>query len=703
MKNLILTAFLMLLGFLQAQIINIPDANFKAKLLSTDTSVNNVVARDENYQPLIIDANGNNEIEISEALQVHYLFVYNSNIASLTGIEFFTNLHTLLCQNNLLTTLNISSLANLNHLSCAYNLLTTLNLSNESLIGVDFSYNNITEFDSSLLTNLFAVEGSFNNLSTLDFSNNLNYESGEFANNNLTTINLKNGNSENILFYNMVYENNPNLQFICVDDDFSEYAIYQSILNNTLGIPNNVVVSPYCSFEPGGDYYIVEGQTKFHTNNQDCDTSNVGLANVPLQMTNTAGSTSIFYSSNQGNYVSYLSEDGTYTLTPQLENPNFFTVSPESFTITVPEDGGSFNQNFCITPNGSHHDLLIELIPTTRAIPGYNSYYKIKYRNIGSTTQWGSVGLAFQDTYIDFASAVPAATSVVNSHVYWSYENLLPFESREIIVAFNLNSPLETPALNSGDYLVFTASVGGLFLTDQNPQNNAFQVIQNVVNSYDPNDKTCLQGNVISPEQIGDFVHYMIRFENNGTANAQNVVVKDLIDLEKFDVATLQFVDSSHPCITRITEGNKVEFIFEGIQLPFDDANNDGYVVFKIKSKNTLAIGDEISNQAAIYFDFNAPIITNLETSVYQTLSNTDFEFETYFTISPVPTRDFLMITNKQQLEIKHISIYNMLGQLVQTIIHPSNSIDVSSLKSGQYIVSIATENAVYKSKMAKE
>jgi hypothetical protein len=183
-------------------------------------------------------------------------------------------------------------------------------------------------------------------------------------------------------------------------------------------------------------------------------------------------------------------------LTPQLENPNFFTISPEILTVSFPEDGSSVNQNFCITPNGSHHDLLIELIPTTRAIPGYNSYYKLKYRNIGSTTQSGSVGLAFQDTYIDFASAVPAATSVVNSHIYWSYENLLPFESREIIVAFNLNTPLDTPALNSGDYLVFTASVGGLFLTDQNPQNNAFQIIQNVVNSFDPNDKTCLQGNV---------------------------------------------------------------------------------------------------------------------------------------------------------------------------------------------------------------
>ena len=72
MKNLILTAFLMLLGFLQAQIITIPDANFKAKLLSSNTTTN-VVARDENYQPLIIDANGNDEIEVNEALQVRYL------------------------------------------------------------------------------------------------------------------------------------------------------------------------------------------------------------------------------------------------------------------------------------------------------------------------------------------------------------------------------------------------------------------------------------------------------------------------------------------------------------------------------------------------------------------------------------------------------------------------------------------------------
>jgi hypothetical protein len=90
-----------------------------------------------------------------------------------------------------------------------------------------------------------------------------------------------------------------------VDDDFSDYAIYQSILNNTLGIPNNVVVSPYCSFEPGGDYYIVEGQTKFHTNNQSCETSNVSLANVPFQITNSAGDSSFFYSNNQGDLITY--------------------------------------------------------------------------------------------------------------------------------------------------------------------------------------------------------------------------------------------------------------------------------------------------------------------------------------------------------------------------------------------------------------
>jgi hypothetical protein len=107
---------------------------------------------------------------------------------------------------------------------------------------------------------------------------------------------------------------------------------------------------------------------------------------------------------------------------------------------------------------------------------------------------------------------------------------------------------------------------------------------------------------------VGKYVHYKVRFENTGTANAQNIVVNDMIDADKFDVDSLIPLDGSHAFVTRI-KGNKVEFLFEGINLPFDDINNDGYLVFKIKAKPTLVLGDTFSSTASIYFDYNFPVV----------------------------------------------------------------------------------------------
>src|SRR5690606_26333087 len=168
----------------------------------------------------------------------------------------------------------------------------------------------------------------------------------------------------------------------------------------------------------------------------------------------------------------------------------------------------------------------------------------------------------------------------------WNFSNLNPFESREITVAFVLNTPTATPPLNGGDVLHFTSLITGL--TDATPADNTLTLNQTVVNSFDPNDKTCLQGSSISQSQVGDYVHYLIRFENTGTANAQNGVVKDVIDTNKIDINSLLALNASHSFVTRMTAPNTVEFIFENIQLPFDVETNDGYVAFKIKTQSTL-------------------------------------------------------------------------------------------------------------------
>lgn len=651
------------MGNINAQIIPIPNANFKAKLLQAD--VNNIIALANDLAASIkIDINNNGEIEQSEALLVYSLNVSNSNISSLQGLSYFTNLVELYCNNNQLATLDVSSNINLLFINCKNNFLTTIDTS-----------------------------------SINDLAFGINCE-----NNLLTSLNLKGiGSTFNYAFNALSYGYNPNLEYICINSDvdisnpFSLYGYIQDY--NSAASLSNCVVNSYCSFAPGGTYYIIQGNTKYDQSNNGCDVSDTNYANLKINLTDGTTSGTVI-ANGSGNYSLPVSA-GTHTMNAVLENPSYFIVSPNSSSVTFPSTTSPFTQNFCISPNGVHNDLLVELIPLNNARPGYDSQYKIKYKNKGTQTQSGTVNFTFQDGVQDVVATNPSPTTSVLDTLTWSFSNLQPFETREISIILNVNSSVETPAVNSGDVLSFSSSIIGL--ADETPTDNTVEVNQIVVNSFDPNDKTCLEGTTISPTKIGDYVHYMIRFENNGTANAQNVVVKDIIDATKFEISTLQFVDSSHSCITKISNGNRVEFIFEGINLPFNDANNDGYIVFKIKSKNTLVVGDQITNNANIYFDYNAPIATNTATSTYQALNNFDFDFGNYFTLSPVPAKDILNIASKQQVAIKSISVYNMLGQLVQTFINPSNTIDVSTLKSGSYILKMTTENGVLSSKFLKE
>ena len=680
MKNVITLFIFFIVGNVNAQIINFTDANFKDKLIA-----------------LGVDTNLDNNIQESEALAITILNLSNSNISILEGIQHFTNLEILSANYNTISTIDISQLTNLFSFECINNNLISINIGNlPQLFVLRINSNNLSNIDLSGLPNLQSIYAGNNQLNSIDVSNNFFFQWGDFINNNLQYVILKNGNFDNYALDSYNYQNNPNLQFICVNDNF--VTDVQTIINTTVGVPSNVVVSSYCSFTPGGIFYTIQGTTKYDQANDGCDASDTNFANLKLNVTDGSNSGSVIANSS-GNYILPVSA-GTHTLTPVLENPSYFIISPNPTSVTFPATASPFIQNFCISPNGIHNDLAVELIPLTKAKPGFDSQYKINFRNKGTQTQSGSVNFSFQDAVLDVVSTNPSPTTTVLNSLTWSLSNLQPFENREITIILNVNSPLETPAVNSGDLLSFSATIVGL--TDETPTDNTVVVNQTVQNSFDPNDKNCLEGSTISPSKIGDYVHYMIRFENSGTDIAQNVVIKDIIDDTKFEISTLQFVDSSHSCITKISNGNRVEFIFEEINLPFNDANNDGYIVFKIKSKNTLIIGDQITNNANIYFDYNAPIATNIATSTYQALNNIDFSFGDYFTLSPVPAKDFLNITSKQQVEIKSISVYNMLGQLVQTFINPSNTIDVSILKSGSYILKITSKDVIINTKFSK-
>ncbi|OXA98914.1 DUF7619 domain-containing protein [Flavobacterium pectinovorum] len=637
------------------------------------------------------------KLNVSGLINLVNLTCFSNQLMEL-NVNGLVNLKELYCDGNYIPSLNLDGLVNLEWLNCTDNQLKTLTVNGLiNLKGIKCGYNQLASLNLNGLTNLLNLECYHNQLSTLDLSDLNKIEQFSCYQNELTSLFIRNGSNEG---KTLDFSQNPNLQYVCADE--SQLVDVQSLITK-YGY-SNCNLNSYCSFKPIGTYYTIQGINKFDLNNNGCDGSDLSLPNLKFSLSDGTNNASIIANVN-GDYSIYLPV-GSHTITPVLENPAYFNISPTDFNVTFPGQISPLEQNFCITANGSHPDLEVSILPITAAIPGFNSSYKIIYKNKGNTTQSGVVNLAFDDAVLDLVTTNPVATQALNN-LSWNFSNLKPFESAEIIFTFKVNTPTAVPPVNNGDVLSFKASIVSAF-TDDTPLDNNFTLNQTVVGSYDPNDKTCLEGSIITSSLIGEYVHYIIRFENTGTYPAQNIVVKDMIDLNKFDISTLIPTSSTHPFVTKISDGNKVEFIFENINLPFDDATNDGYIAFKIKTKPTLVVGDSFTNDANIYFDYNFPILTNKAISTFKTVSNLgtqDFEFSNYFTLYPNPVKDVLNITATQSIEIQSLAIYDILGQLVIAVPNAKSvsNIDVSKLRTGNYFVKVKSDKGSSSMKFIKQ
>ena len=691
---------LLLTGIVNAQIVNIPDANFKTALVSTIcVDTNGDGSSDTNA-----DINNDGEIELSEALAVIHLKVSTQNISSLAGIENFTNLQSLDCSSNQLITLDISTLTQLKTLICPQNNLTALDVTNQPLLIWLWCQNNqLTSIDLSNNPHLLIHNLSYNLFTTLDFSANVadpaNGDGATFVlsgNPNLTYVNFKNGITQN---YAISLDNCPNLAFVCAEGSHIAYIQSSAFIEN----PAAIVFNSYCSFTPGGEFNSVTGKLSFDADNNGCDGNDPGMSQVRVKIDDGVN-TGINFSNPAGNYTFYTGV-GNYTIEPQLEIPNYFNVSPASAAVNFPiVDESVQTQNFCISANGNHPDLEIILTPSGPARPGFDANYLLVYKNKGNQAISGSVSLNFDDALTDFVSSAPNADSQSVNNLSWNFSNLLPFQTQSIHFTLNVNSTVENPPVNIGDILNSTASIN--YATgDETPDDNVFELHQHVVNALDPNDKTCLEGENITFENVGKYLHYNINFENTGTSDAVNVVVKDIIDTTKFEINSLQLLYSSYPAYTRIN-GNVVEFIFENINLPPSSVNpigGHGNVLFKIKTLPGLAVGTEVSNTAGIYFDYNAPIATNTARTTFAALSKTDFTKDNSIVIYPNPVKNSVHIMAKSI--ITNVQLFDIEGRILQTIFENKNdtALDISKQLNGIYFLKIITADGSTTEKIIKE
>ncbi len=480
---------------LSAQIINFPDANLKARLL---LSANGIGIAYHNGNSFKIDSNNDNEIQVSEALLVNHLVLYNCGISNLSGLEYFINLTHLNCANNTistldlmpftnligfdaynnsLTSLTISNLSQLTNFSCNNNQITSLVVSNlPNLLVIRCNNNLLTTLEVNNLTNLNYLYCNNNLLSTLDTNNLIHLTELNSASNNLNTLYIKN-NSNEISQY-LDFSNNPNLQYVCADD----FQITQVQDKITQYGYSNCFTNSYCSFVSGGSFYTINGSIKYDEANDGCDALDIAYPNLELSLSNGTSTGNVF--GNTTGYYNYTVQDGIHTIQPVLNNPTYFNVFPSSVTINFPTQSSPFLQNFCITPNGLHPDLNISISQIDydyTALPGSNNTYKIIYKNKGTNTQSGTISFNFNDALLDYSYANPNIFSQALNTLLWNFSNLKPFESREILVTLHFNSNTDLPSVNEGDLITFTTAINTTSV-DDTPNDNTFTLNQTASN-----------------------------------------------------------------------------------------------------------------------------------------------------------------------------------------------------------------------------
>ena len=187
--------------------------------------------------------------------------------------------------------------------------------------------------------------------------------------------------------------------------------------------------------------------------------------------------------------------------------------------------------------------------------------------------------------------------------------------------------------------------------------------------SWDPNE-------MIGPSGYDDDKHfikpihnmsYMVTYENKAeaTAPANEVFIRDTLDVSKYDLATFSFTGygwnnqsynvggsqtkeftrdipykvNGNDIIVRVSgqfdektgiaawsfvsldkNGKELQDIMQGFLPPNNaDGIGEGFVTFSVEHKANPANGSSVSNKATIVFDYNKPIVTNTYVNTFDT------------------------------------------------------------------------------------
>lgn len=351
---------------------------------------------------------------------------------------------------------------------------------------------------------------------------------------------------------------------------------------------------------------------------------------------------------------------------------------------TVIVSGPTTPENFDLNPNAMAWNF----------VPGFDTNIQLDASNDGcGYVTAGSLILTI-DPVLSVVNVSPPADNISGNVITWNFADL-NYDSEHLTPTVLVNTPVETPLGDIMNISVeMTPNVG-----DYNVDNNIKNYEYEVVGSYDPNiievypKGTGEEGYINANETMT----YTIHFQNTGTAPAVNIDVLDVIDAD-LNINTVQVIGSSHAMHTEVENGNTLRFVFNDIMLP-DSTNNEpeshGYVIYTIQQQPNLPFYTQMENTAAIYFDFNSPVITN---TVLNTIGGPNSVDESVVSnvlqLYPNPASTSITIQCENSRD-NLIQIVSMDGRQVTSFRTLQNQLvyNVSELANGLYEVRLTDEN----------
>ena len=401
------------------------------------------------------------------------------------------------------------------------------------------------------------------------------------------------------------------------------------------------------------------------------------------------------WTDTNGYYEFYAPTDtASYTLSlGQMSSSCYGVGCPPAGYYVV--DTSSSSLNFGLQ-DGLGFDLSV-LAYTIGYVPGVYSGIYI-FLNSSCFTQPGQLIMVHTDTLVNIFSASIPPDQTIGDSLIWNFSS--PSDLNYLYVVVYTDSSAWLGHIVCNDFYVLPTS------GDNDTSNNHFTLCDVVSTSLDPNNKNVTPVGTGTEGYIQPDIPlvYTIHFQNTGTAPAQNVVVFDTLDTN-LDKQSVEILDYSHP-VNASLNGNILEFQFNDIMLP--DSGTDynasmGHVIYKVNQNPGLPPLTHIYNNAAIFFDYNEPVITNytlntIENPVSIVLAKQD---KHQVKLYPNPASNVINIESTANFNLEVFDIYGHL-MLTKMNCEKLSSIDISHLQSGVYLIRIDSKNFVETARIIK-